>query len=103
MDNPLFIRIPIAVFALTLTSFLGALGGCASTPAPTGQRAVAEAAVEQASTGSTREKEQAQVDAQLAEMRAQSARSLKAAQESQAAAERDRTRLAMRAQEGLFE
>jgi hypothetical protein len=106
------------VLALTLASSLVVvLGGCASTPAPSAQMAVAEASVQQANTASTRENapaelqiaidklasarqamtrkdyelaaqlaDQAHVDAQVAEMHAQSARSRKAAQESQEAA-----------------
>ena len=104
------IRISAAALALTL-------GGCASTPAPSEQMAVAEAAVQRASTSSTSETaaselkiatdklagarqavinkdydgarqlaEQAEVDAQVAELHAQSERSRKAAQESQDAA-----------------
>ena len=107
-----------AVLALAAASSLAvALGGCASTPAPSEQMAVAEAAVQHANTSSTSESaagelqvatdklasarqavtskdyeragrlaEQAEVDAQVAELHAQSARSRKAAQESQDAA-----------------
>lgn len=103
---------------LTAAAVLGlTLGGCASTPAPSEQMAVAEAAVQRASTSGTRESaaselqvatdklagarqavtnkdydrarqlaEQAEVDAQVAEVHAQSERSRKAAQESQDAA-----------------
>lgn len=104
------IRTSAAVLALTL-------GGCASTPPPSEQMAVAEAAVQRATTNSTRDNaaselrvatdklagarqavtnkdyeraqqlaEQAEVDAQVAELHAQSERSRKAAQESQDAA-----------------
>lgn len=99
---------------LTLSAALLALGGCASTPIPTEQLAVAESAVQRASTSSTSANaaaelkiatgklasarqavaskdyvlarqlaEQAEVDAQVADLRAQSARSRLAAQESQ--------------------
>jgi hypothetical protein len=99
-----------AVLALTLA-------GCASTPAPSEQMAVAEAAVQRANTSGTSQNaaselqiatdklagarqavnnkdyergrqlaEQAEVDAQVAEVHAQSERSRKAAQESQDAA-----------------
>lgn len=99
------------------SSLLVVLAACASTPAPTQQMAVAEAAVQHASTNSTNENaaaelqiavakltsarqavlnneydraqqlaEQAEVDAQVAELHAQSERSRKAAQESQDAA-----------------
>jgi hypothetical protein len=43
----------ILPLALTLAAGLVVLGGCASTPAPTEQIAVAEAAVQRASTTST--------------------------------------------------
>ena len=118
MNTLPFIPAPAAVLAFALTSSLvGALGGCASTPVPIEQMAVAEASVQQANNNSTRENapaelqiaidklasarqamtskdyeragqlaEQAHVDAQVAEMHAQSARSRKAAQESQEAA-----------------
>lgn len=107
-----------ALLALAAASSLVvALGGCASTPAPSEQMAVAEAAVQHANTSSTSENaagelqvatdklagarlavtskdyerarqlaEQAEVDAQVAELHAQSARSRKAALESQDAA-----------------
>jgi hypothetical protein len=102
--------------ALTTAGSL-ALGGCASTPAPLEQMAVADAAVKRANNASTVESapaelavavaklnsardaqnakdyerarrlaEQAEVDAQVAEVRAQSVRQRKAAQESQDAA-----------------
>lgn len=108
--------IRLGVIALT-SSLLVALGGCANAPAPKEQMAVAEAAVQRATTTSTNETaagelqlaadklasaraamsrkeyvlakqlaEQAQVDAQVAELRAQSARSRKAAVETENAA-----------------
>ena len=108
--------IRLGVIALT-SSLLVALSGCANTPAPKEQMAVAEAAVQRATTTSTHETaagelqlaadklasaraamtreeyalakqlaEQAQVDAQVAELRAQSARSRKAAVETENAA-----------------
>lgn len=118
MNTLPFIPAPAAMLALALASPLaGVLGGCASTPVPSAQMAVAEASVQQANSNSTRENapaelqiaidklasarqamtrkdyelagqlaEQAHVDAQVAEMHAQSARSRKAAQESQEAA-----------------
>jgi hypothetical protein len=92
------------------------LGACSSTPVPKEQMAVAEAAIEHASTSSTSDNaagelqlavakldaaraamqskdyvrarqlaEQAEVDAQVAELHAQSVRAGKAARESQAA------------------
>ena len=100
--------------AATLTLVLG---GCASAPPPLEAMAVAEAAVQRASTANTREMapaelgiavdklararsavvagdperarrlaDEATLDAQLAELRAQSARSALAARESQDAA-----------------
>jgi len=48
-------RARIAPLAMTLAVGLAALGGCASTPAPTEQLAVAEAAVQRANTTSTSE------------------------------------------------
>lgn len=103
----------LVLSALCLTT----VGGCANNPPPTAQMAVAEAAVQHASTRSTSDNaaaelqtavdklaaakqallsqdnprakqlaEQAEVDAQVAELHAQSARSRKAAQESQDAA-----------------
>ncbi len=102
--------------ALALGSVL-LLGACASTPPPTEQMAVAEAALLRANTTGTSENavvelqtasaklssaraamtakdyplarqlaEQAQLDAQVAELHAQSTRSRKAAQDSQDAA-----------------
>jgi hypothetical protein len=109
-------RVRIAPLAMTLAVGLAALGGCASTPAPTEQLAVAEAAVQRANTTSTSENsavelkvatnklagarqamaskdyelarrlaEQAEVDAEVAELRSQALRSRQAAQEAQAA------------------
>lgn len=110
--------IPIRPSVLALTATLAlALGGCASTPAPNEQMAVAEATVRHANTSSTSENataelqiaiakltaarqamtdkdyerarqlaEEAEVDAQVAELHAQSMSSRKAAQESQDAA-----------------
>lgn len=109
-------RARIAPLAMTLAVGLAALGGCASTPAPTEQLAVAEAAVQRANTTSTSENsavelkvatnklagarqamaskdyelarrlaEQAEVDAEVAELRSQALRSRQAAQEAQAA------------------
>ena len=103
--------------ALLAVSAAAWLGGCASTPVPTTELAVAEAAVKRASTSSTSENapaelqlatdklasarqavaskdyerarqlaDEAQVDAQVAELRAQSNRSRKAATESHDAA-----------------
>jgi len=118
MTTRSFIRTPAAVLVLALASSLVlALGGCAGTPVPSTQMAVAEAAVQSANTGSTsadapRElqlamdklamarqavsskdferaaqlADEAQLDAQVAELHAQSTRSRKAAQESQDAA-----------------
>ena len=118
MHTPSFIRTPTAVLALVIASTLVlVLAGCASTPMPSTQMAVAEAAVQSANTGSTsadapRElqlamdklamarqavsskdferaaqlADEAQIDAQVAELHAQSTRSRKAAQESQDAA-----------------
>ena len=102
--------------ALAISAVL-MLGACASTPPPTEQMAVAEAALLRANTTGTSENavvelqtasaklasareamaakdyararqlaEQAQVDAQVAELHAQSTRSRKAAQDSQDAA-----------------
>lgn len=112
--------IPTRTTALTLAlavTALVALGGCASTPAPVEKMAVAEAAIQTASTTSTSEgapgelqiataklasarqamvdenyeragqlAEQAELDAQVAVLHAQSARARKSAQESQDAA-----------------
>lgn len=109
-------RARIAPLAMTLAVGLAALGGCASTPAPTEQLAVAEAAVQRANTTSTSENsavelkvatnklagarqamaskdyelarrlaEQAEVDAEVAELRSQALRSRQAAQDAQAA------------------
>ena len=103
--------------ALTAVLVATVLGGCASTPVPVEDMAVAEAAVQRASTATTRESaapelkvavdklasarsalaagdrsaarqwaQQATLDAQVAELRAQSVRSMKAATESEAAA-----------------
>jgi len=107
----------LASLGLTAALLATALGGCASTPVPVEDLAVAEAAVQRASTATTRETaapelkvavdklasarsalaagdrtaarqwaQQATLDAQVAELRAQSARSTKAANESEAAA-----------------
>ena len=98
-------------------TLLAALGGCASTPPPVEKMAVAEAAVQTASTANTREDapgelqiaiaklnsarqamgredyelagqlaEQAEIDAQVAVLRAQSERTRRSAQESEDAA-----------------
>jgi len=108
-----------SVTGMALTAVLVAtvLGGCASAPVPVEDMAVAEAAVQRASTATTRESaapelkvavdklasarsalaagdrnaarqwaQQATLDAQVAELRAQSVRSMKAATESEAAA-----------------
>jgi len=106
-------RARMAPLAMALAAGMAVLGGCASTPAPVEQLAVAEAAVQRANTTSTSESsavelkvatnklaaarqamaakdyelagrlaEQATVDAQVAELRSQSARSRQAAQES---------------------
>lgn len=103
--------------ALVLASAFAVLAGCASTPPPTAQMAVAEATVKHANTSNTstdaagelqiaiaklasaREAmaakqyiragqlaEQAELDAQVAELHAQSTRARKAAKESQDAA-----------------
>lgn len=103
--------------AMLAATGLLALAGCASTPPPTSQMAVAEAAVQHANTSSTsdyaptelqiavsklasarqamtdkdyaraqRLAAQVEVDAQVAELHAQAARSRKSAQESQDAA-----------------
>jgi len=103
--------------ALTAVLVATVLGGCASAPVPVEDMAVAEAAVQRASTATTRESaapelkvavdklasarsalaagdrnaarqwaQQATLDAQVAELRAQSVRSMKAATESEAAA-----------------
>jgi hypothetical protein len=110
---------PIKLVTLALTSsLLVALGGCAANaPAPKEQMAVAEAAIQHATTTSTNETaagelqlatdklasaraamtrkeyalakqlaEQTEVDAQVAELHAQSARSRKAAVETENAA-----------------
>lgn len=108
------IRLGAAGLAATL---LVVLGACASTPVPNEQLALAEAAVQRASSTSTSESapgelqiaiaklaaarqavvskdheraqrlaEQAQLDAQVAELHAQSVRSARAAQETQDAA-----------------
>jgi hypothetical protein len=106
-------RARMAPLAMALAAGMAVLGGCASTPAPVEQLAVADAAVQRANTTSTSESsavelkiatnklaaarqamaakdyelagrlaEQTTVDAQVAELRAQSARSRQAAQES---------------------
>ena len=111
--NLMTTRAHLAPLAVTLAAGLAALSGCASTPAPTEQLAVAEAAVQRANTTATSESsaielkvatnklaaarqamaskdyelarrlaEQAEVDADVAALRAQSARSRQAAQES---------------------
>jgi Domain of unknown function (DUF4398) len=111
--NLMTTRARLAPLAVTLAIGLAALSGCASTPAPTEQLAVAEAAVQRANTNATSESsaielkvatnklaaarqamagkdyelalrlaEQAEVDAEVAALRAQSARSRQAAQES---------------------
>lgn len=112
-----FIRTPAALLALGAASTLTMIAGCASTPIPSEQLAVAEAAVQRANTSSTslnaagelqiataklasarqaaadknydrarQLAEQAELDAQVAELHAQSERSRKAAAESQDAA-----------------
>jgi hypothetical protein len=53
MKSLMTTRARILPLALTLAAGLVVLGGCASTPAPTEQIAVAEAAVQRASTTST--------------------------------------------------
>lgn len=106
-----------ASLVIAATALLGGLAGCATTPVYTEQMAVAESAVQRASTSSTSESaagelqiavaklssarqavtnkdferarqlaEEAEIDAQVAELHAQSTRSRKAAQESQEAA-----------------
>jgi len=110
---------PASYSAALVTAFAMALfvSGCATAPVPVEQMAVAEAAIQRASTSSTSENaavelqiataklasarqaviskdydrakqlaEQAEVDAQVAELHAQSVRARKAAQESQDAA-----------------
>ncbi len=102
---------------IAVTALFGGLAGCATTPVSIEQMAVAESAVQRASTSSTSENaagelqiavakltsarqavankdferarqlaEEAEIDAQVAELHAQSTRSRKAAQESQEAA-----------------
>jgi hypothetical protein len=110
--------LPVRLGAVALTaSLLVVVSGCANAPAPKEQMAVAEAAVQRATTTSTNETaagelqlaadklasaraamtreeyvlakqlaEQTQVDAQVAELRAQTARSRKAAVETENAA-----------------
>lgn len=104
-------KMPVSALALTATVAL--LSGCAGTPPPTEQMAVAEATVKNASTSSTKEAaagelqiaiaklasareamarkdylragqlaEQAELDARIAELHAQSAHAKKAADES---------------------
>ena len=111
------LRMVPASLIIAVTAVFGGLAGCASTPVYTEQMAVAESAVQRASTSSTSESaagelqiavakltsarqavtnkdferarqlaEEAEVDAQVAELHAQSTRSRKAAQESQEAA-----------------
>jgi hypothetical protein len=108
---------PAAVTAVALGAAVLLASGCASTPMPVEELAVAEAAVQRASTASTRESapaelgvavaklasarsavtagdagrarllaDEATVDAQVAEMRAQAVRASKAARESEDAA-----------------
>ncbi len=110
---------PASYSAVLITAFAMAIliSGCATAPVPVEQMAVAEAAIQRASTSSTSESaagelqiataklasarqaviskdydrakqlaEQAEVDAQVAELHAQSVRARKAAQESQDAA-----------------
>ena len=110
---------PASYCAALVTAFAMVLfvSGCATAPVPVEQMAVAEAAIQRASTSSTSENaagelqiataklasarqaviskdydrakqlaEQAEVDAQVAELHAQSVRARKAAQESQDAA-----------------
>lgn len=55
MNSLITTRASYAPLALTLATGLLVLGGCASTPAPSEQMAVAEAAVQRASTTSTSE------------------------------------------------
>jgi len=126
MNTPYLIRslaVVNASRAATATSIalgitaLVFISGCATAPIPVEQMAVAEAAIQRASTSSTSESaagelqiataklasarqaviskdydrakqlaEQAEVDAQVAELHAQSVRARKAAQESQDAA-----------------
>lgn len=105
---------PTIATGLLSVVFATGLGACAGTPPPNPQMALAEAAVQRASTDSTAElapaelqrakgkwtsaqeaqgrkdylrasqlAEQAQIDAQVAEMHAQAARSRKAARETQ--------------------
>ena len=111
MTSRFFVVLAVA----SATAFM--LAGCASTPVPSARIAVAEAAVQSASTSNTRQgapgelqiaiaklasahqavaskdyvragqlADEAQVDAQVAQLHAQSADSRKAAQESQDAA-----------------
>ncbi len=115
MKTSIFSRTSASALALAAT--LVVLDGCAGTPPPTQQMAVAEATVKHANTNSTNENaagelqiaiaklanareamtskdyrragqlaEQAELDAQVAELHAQSTSSRKAAQESQDAA-----------------
>ena len=110
--------LPLAILAVAVAALIGgSLGGCASTPPPLQEMAVAEAAVQRASTTSTSETaaaelgvavaklasarsalaagnadaarrlaNEATLDAQVAEMHAQAARSTRAARESDDAA-----------------
>ncbi|MDO9002426.1 MAG: DUF4398 domain-containing protein [Aquabacterium sp.] len=118
MTRSTSLRRPHAVFILAVLGPMALLvAGCASKPGPKAEMAVANAAVQRASTTGTSEDapaqlqvataklasarqameakdferakqlaEQAQVDAQVAELHAQSERSRKAAQESENAA-----------------
>lgn len=118
MNTLSLIPAPSAVLTLAFAAAaLVTLGGCASTPPPVEKMAVAEAAIQSASTTSTSESapgelqiaiaklasarqamadgnferagqlaEQAEVDAQVAVLHAQSTRAQKSARESQDAA-----------------
>jgi hypothetical protein len=118
MNKKSAMRHPLIMTTVALGSVcLPMLGGCAGTPVPKEEMAVAQAALQRADTSSTKENaagplqlaigkmasarqamvakdferakqlaEEAQVDAQVAELHAQSAVSRKAAQESQEAA-----------------
>jgi len=112
MNHPHPTRLVAQILLVTTSAWL--LGACASTPMPKEQMAVAEAAVQHASTTNTTDNaagplqlavskldaaraavankdyararmlaEQVEVDAQVAELRAQSVRSGKSAQETQ--------------------
>ncbi len=111
------LKLAPASLIIAAATLFGGLAGCATTPPPMAQMAVAESAVQRASTSSTSESaagelqiavaklasakqavtnkdferakqlaEEAEIDAQVAELHAQSTRSRKAAQESQDAA-----------------